>query len=90
MPLISSFYGILIYLYSEIKTKHNIPHLHAIYYEYELVVSFDGEILAGLDSFPTKQRKLVEAWVAIHSDELMASWIAWNRDGEKIKIKGLD
>jgi hypothetical protein len=90
MPLISSFYGILIYLYSEITSKHNKPHIHAVYNEYELVISFDGEILAGYDNFPSKQRKLVEAWVAIHSDELLASWIAWNKDGEKIKIKGLE
>ena len=90
MPLISSFYGILIYLYSETNTKHNKHHIHAIYNEYELVISFDGEILAGDEKFPAKQRKLVEAWVAIHSDELIASWIAWNQDGEKIKIKGLE
>ena len=56
----------------------------------ELVVSFDGEVLAGEDKFPKKQRKLVEAWVLLHSDELRASWIAWNHDGEKLKIKGLD
>ena len=90
MPLISSFYGILIYLYAEINTQHNKPHIHALYNDKELVISFDGEILAGEAQFPNKQRKMVEAWVAIHSDELVASWIAWNKDGEKIKIKGLE
>jgi hypothetical protein len=44
MPLISSFYGILIYLYSEMNTKHNKPHIHAVYNDSELVVSFDGDI----------------------------------------------
>jgi hypothetical protein len=90
MPLISAFYGILIYLYSEIGVKHSKPHIHAKYNEYELVVGVDGEILAGEEKFPSKQRKLVEAWVALHSDEIKAAWIAWNQDGEKIKIKGLD
>ena len=90
MPLISSFYGILIYLYAETHSKHYKPHAHAIYNEFELVISFDGEILAGYDNFPSKQRKLVEAWVALHSEELSAAWIAWNNDGEKLKIKGLE
>ncbi|MDT3740114.1 MAG: DUF4160 domain-containing protein [Candidatus Kapabacteria bacterium] len=90
MPLISSFYGILIYLYAETGVKHNKPHVHAKYNEFELVIGFEGEILAGSEKFPVKQRKLVEAWVAIHSDELKAAWIAWNQDGEKIKIKGLE
>lgn len=49
MPLISSFYGILIYLYSKIGVKHNKPHIHAKYNDFELVVSVDGEILAGED-----------------------------------------
>ncbi len=90
MPLISAFYGILIYLYAENTSKHNKPHIHAYYNEYELVISCEGEILAGSNNFPSKQKKLVEAWVAIHSDELNAAWIAWNRDGEKLKIKGLE
>ena len=61
MPLISTFYGILIYLYSEIGIKQSMPHIHAKYNEFELVVSSDGEIIAGEDKFPSKQRKLVEA-----------------------------
>jgi len=28
MPLISQFYGILIYLYKEIGGHHNQPHIH--------------------------------------------------------------
>jgi hypothetical protein len=32
----------------------------------------DGEVLDG--SLPGKQMKLVQAWVAIHQDELMADW----------------
>jgi len=90
MPLISSFYGILIYIYAETNTKHHKPHIHAVYNDFELIIACDGEILAGEDKFPTKQKKLVDAWVALHSDELLAAWKAWNMDGEKIKIKGLE
>ena len=37
-----------------------------------------------------KQRKLVEAWIELHQDELNAAWYALNNDGEIIKIKGLE
>jgi hypothetical protein len=32
----------------------------------------DGKILEG--NLPSNKRKLVEAWVEIHKDELMANW----------------
>ena len=88
MPLISQFYGILIYLYRELNGQHSIPHVHAQYGEYELSISFDGNIIAG--NLPNKQRKLVEAWVALHEDELKAAWKVYNESGELIKIKGLE
>jgi hypothetical protein len=39
---------------------------------------------------PRKQRKLVEAWVLLHQDELRATWKAYTEFGELIKIKGLE
>ncbi|KUO73720.1 MAG: hypothetical protein APF81_01950 [Desulfosporosinus sp. BRH_c37] len=88
MPLISAFYGILIYLYLEKGSQHSAPHVHAKYNEYEMSIDFDGNILAG--ELPRKQTKLVEAWVLLHTDELKASWRAYRDDGELIKIKGLE
>jgi hypothetical protein len=88
MPIISQFYGILIYLYREINERHNTPHIHAQYGEFELSISFDGNIIAG--SLPKKQLKMVEAWIAIHEDELRAAWRVYNENGEVIKIKGLE
>jgi hypothetical protein len=88
MPIISQFYGILIYLYRELNGQHHIPHVHAQYGEFELSISFEGEIMAG--NFPKKQQKLVEAWVALHEDELKAAWKAYNENGELFKIKGLE
>lgn len=75
-------------MYRELNIKHNKPHIHALYGEYEMSISFDGEIVAG--NLPDKQRKLVEAWVALHEDELRAAWKAYNENGEVIKIKGLE
>lgn len=88
MPLISSFYGILIYMFKELQNPHNKPHIHAVFAGEKLSIDFNGDILAG--SLPRKQQKLVEAWVALHEDELNAAWIALNENGEVIKIKGLE
>ena len=87
MPIISHFYGILIYMYKEIGGHHNKPHIHAKYNEYEISIDFDGNILGG--EIPNRQRKLIEAWIEIHRDELKAAWNCYNEDGQIIKIKGL-
>ena len=42
MPIISQFYGILIYIYKEINGRHNIPHFHAKYAEFEAVYERDN------------------------------------------------
>ncbi len=53
--------------------KHNRPHIHAQYGEFEAVISIDeGSILAG--DIPTSRIRLVQAWIEIHKDELMADW----------------
>lgn len=88
MPIISQFYGILIYMYQEIGGHHNEPHIHIKYNEYEMSMAISGKVLGG--KLPKKQKKLVEAWIAIHEDELKATWYAYNNDGELIKIKGLE
>ena len=88
MPLISQFYGILIYMYAEIGGQHNEPHIHIKYNEYEMSIKLNGKTLDG--KIPKRQRKLVEAWIELHQDELNAAWYALNNDGEIIKIKGLE
>lgn len=87
MPIISQFYGILIYIYKEVGGKHQTPHFHAQYAEYEGVYDFEANLIEG--ELPRKQGKLVEAWTLLHSDELCAAWKAWNESGEIIKIEGL-
>ena len=37
-----------------------------------------------------EQKKLVDAWITIHEEELKAAWYSYNEDGEIIKIKGLE
>jgi hypothetical protein len=87
LPVISQFYGILIYIYGEIGGRHHLPHFHAKYAEHECVYDFSGNVIEG--ELPRKQSRLVEAWAVIHEDELSAAWTAWRESGEVIKIEGL-
>ncbi len=73
MPIISMFYGIIIRLYLLDDQNHRLPHIHARYAEFEASIGLaDGEILAG--ELPRKQLRLVQAWIELHRDELLADW----------------
>ena len=73
MPVISMFYGIIIHLYFMDNKKHKRAHIHVSYQENEAIVALpDGEVLEGY--LPSNKMKLVQAWVEIHRDELMADW----------------
>jgi hypothetical protein len=72
MPELSRFYNIVIKMIYSDAGQHNKPHFHVYFAEYEASVGVDGELLAG--SLPVKQLKLVQAWAAIHEDELYAAW----------------
>ena len=53
--------------------KHNLPHIHVKYQEQEAVFTIpNGNIIEG--SIKSNKRKLVEAWIEIHQEELMADW----------------
>lgn len=69
MPVLSTFFGIIIYIYAN---DHNPPHLHVKYGEFDASFNFDGDLIKG--DIPKKQQKLVEAWIALYSDELVANW----------------
>ncbi len=73
MAIISMFYGIIISMYYFDNKQHKIPHIHVKYQGEEAVFSIsDGEILEG--NMKSSKKKLVEAWILIHEDELMADW----------------
>jgi len=73
MPIISMFYGILIRMYLLDNHHHRRPHFHAKYAEFEASIGIDdGEVLAG--ELPRKQLRLVQAWLELHRDELVADW----------------
>ena len=73
MPTISMFYGIVIYLYFFDNERHKSPHIHARFQGMEASFSIlDGAVLAG--DIPAAKAKLVQAWIEIHREELVADW----------------
>ncbi len=88
MPIISHFYGIIIRIYFNDSEKHYLEHIHAQYNEYDAVYSIkDISLLEG--KLPSKQHKLVVAWMEIHKEELQALWKVSQIDGEIFKIDPL-
>jgi len=70
MPLISSFYGILIYMYWN---EHAPPHFHAKYGDFEALINIkDFSLMEG--KLPPKAFGLVIEWAALHQDQLLMNW----------------
>ncbi len=73
MPLISTFYGIAIYMYHSDAMKHHRPHIHAEYGEFSAVFAIDrGDVIRG--ELPRSQARMVQAWIEIHRRELVYNW----------------
>jgi len=73
MPAISTFYGIIVYMYFLDNKHHHRPHIHVRYQGDEVVVAIpEGDILEG--SIPIPKMKLLQAWIEIHQEDLMADW----------------
>jgi len=73
MPTISMFYGIIIRMMFMDTQQHNLPHLHVEYQGERAVISIpEGNLLGG--NLPAKKLRMVQAWITIHEDELMADW----------------
>jgi hypothetical protein len=73
MPTISLFYGIVIQMFALDQKHHNSPHIHVRYSEHKASICIpDGELLSG--SLPSRQMKLVQAWIELHQEDLMADW----------------
>ncbi len=73
MPTISMFYGIIVRMYFFDNQQHHEPHVHVHYQGESAVIEIPGgNVLEGF--LPKSRLKLVEAWIEIHQDELMADW----------------
>ncbi|MDP4268092.1 MAG: DUF4160 domain-containing protein [Bacteroidota bacterium] len=73
MAIISMFYGLIISMYYLDNKQHNLPHIHVKYQDEEVIISIiDGTKLDG--NLKESKMKLVQAWIEIHKDELIADW----------------
>jgi hypothetical protein len=85
VPRISSFYGIVIYMYWR---DHAPPHFHAQYGEHwaELAIG-DGRLLGG--RLPPRALRMVEEWRRAHEHELIETWRLVQRPEPPAQIEPL-
>jgi len=70
MPEITRFYGIIIKMFFG---DHSPPHFHAIYGEYNALISIDSlEIIEG--DLPKRAEKMVIEWASQYQSELLKIW----------------
>ena len=71
MPAISMFFGIVVSMYFFDNERHKLPHVHAKFQGADASFSIlDGALLAG--NLPVAKVRLVQAWIEIHRESLMA------------------
>jgi hypothetical protein len=84
MPQISSFFGILIFMYYD---DHNPPHFHALYNEFKEVRISD---LVVMDGLPPRAMGLVVEWASLHQEELAENWKRSQKMQPMLEIKPLE
>ncbi|RME44980.1 MAG: DUF4160 domain-containing protein [Caldilineae bacterium] len=88
MAVIAMFYGIIVSMYYFDTRRHHRPHIHVKYQDQEAVLAIpNGEVLEG--SLKAGKMKLVQAWIEIHQDELMADWELASQGEPIFKIEPL-
>ena len=85
MPEISSFYGIVIYMYI---SDHQPPYFHVKYNEYECWITIEDGIITG--KLPRRALRLVYEWLDLHKDELMENWRRLQNSESPVKILPLN
>ena len=88
MPTIAMFFGIIIQLFVKDDRRHHLPHIHVRYAGSNAAIAIEsGEVLAG--ELPPKQLRLVQAWMLIHQEELLADWTLAVEGEQPFKIEPL-
>ena len=73
MPTISMFYGLIVRMYYFDNHKHSTPHIHVHYQNDSAVIEIpSGVVLEG--SLPPSKQKLMDAWIELRQEDLMADW----------------
>ena len=86
MPVISTFFGILIRMFYQ---EHGVAHFHAEHQGQQATFTFDGRVLAGEFRSRTALR-LIEQWATLHREELEANWHRMKAGEPLERIEPLD
>lgn len=85
MPVISLFYGIIVEMFYN---EHIPPHFHARHGEDLAVIDIaSGDVLEG--ELSRRDLRLVEAWLELNRESLMANWQLAREGREMFKIAPL-
>ncbi|RMG71382.1 MAG: DUF4160 domain-containing protein [Nitrospirae bacterium] len=85
MPIISNFYGIIIFMFWR---DHNPPHFHAKYGEYEITVEIETGNVVG--TMPSRALQMIQEWRMLHKKELIDNWRRAKQNKHLLKIKPLE
>lgn len=80
MPCIDTIKGVKIYIYSN---DHVPPHIHAIYGEYEALISI-REVVVIKGELPSNKRKIAFAFVTENLEELLETFYELNPNIQRI------
>ncbi len=85
MPIISKFFGIIIFMFWR---DHNPPHFHAKYGDYEIIVNIEtGEIIGNISR---RVLDIIQEWRILHKPELLANWHLAEENKSLNNIKPFD
>jgi len=70
MPVISTFFGIIIRMFFD---DHEPPHFHVEHQGQLATFDFAGKLLAG-ELRSARARRLIREWARLHEYELRANW----------------
>lgn len=70
MPIISTFFGIIVRMFYE---DHSPPHIHVEYQGNKALLDFHGNVLKG-DLQSRTALRLVRDWIDLRHTELLEDW----------------
>lgn len=86
MPIISTFFGIVIRMYYQ---EHGIAHFHGEYQGQQATFTFDGKVLAGSLRSRTANN-LIREWAVSHQTQLESNWKRLQKGEPLERIEPLD
>lgn len=88
MPTLSVFYGIIVAMYFFDTKQHNDPHIHVEYQGKNAAIRIpDGQVLSG--SLPPSQLRMVQVWVELRKEDLLANWKLASEGRPTFKVEPL-